>query len=44
MSYDRRDAAPKTGVARLDTRLTGLNDESSKRFDDPAAGTTAMIW
>lgn len=30
-------------MARLDTRLTGLNDESSKRFDDPAALTTAMI-
>ncbi|MEU5669926.1 hypothetical protein AB0C15_14655 [Micromonospora sp. NPDC048835] len=37
MSYDRRPAGAETGVTRLDTRLTGLNDESSKRFDDPAA-------
>ncbi|MET8230373.1 MULTISPECIES: hypothetical protein [unclassified Micromonospora] len=44
MSYDRRHGDAETGVARLDTRLTGLDDGSSKRFDDPAAGTTAMIW
>ncbi|MFE9918545.1 hypothetical protein ACFYPG_25650 [Micromonospora sp. NPDC005553] len=37
MSYDRRPADAEAGVTRLDTRLTGLNDESSKRFDDPAA-------
>ncbi|MEU8331128.1 hypothetical protein [Micromonospora sp. NPDC048839] len=43
MSYDRRPADAPTGVARLDTRLTGLDDGSSKRFDDPAATTTAMI-
>ncbi|MEV4820657.1 ABC transporter permease [Micromonospora sp. NPDC049274] len=42
MSYDRHPAGVETGVARLDTRLTGLNDESSKRFDDSAALTTAM--
>ncbi|MBG6067569.1 hypothetical protein [Micromonospora ureilytica] len=37
MSYDRRPAGAQTDVTRLDTRLAGLNDESSKRFDDPAA-------
>ncbi|MEK8107734.1 hypothetical protein NKG94_26845 [Micromonospora sp. M12] len=37
LMYDRRQSRADIGVARLDTRLTSLNDESSKRFDDPAA-------
>jgi len=37
MSFDRRPMGAETGVTRLDTRLTGLNDGSSKRFDNPAA-------
>ncbi|WP_280101384.1 hypothetical protein [Micromonospora arborensis] len=37
MSYDRRPVGAETSVTRLDTRLTGLNDGSSKRFDGPAA-------
>ncbi|WP_410820600.1 hypothetical protein [Micromonospora sp. 050-3] len=37
MSYEDAQRGAATDVTRLDTRLTGLNDESSKRFDDPAA-------